>query len=84
MYAKPSFPQQESSRKSKAGTPNSQQLPSKTQDEEPMSAEETEIYLKIQDKIDQEMLEMHQPKPQPTESPEKEPSATSEGTTPGN
>jgi hypothetical protein len=28
MYAKPSFPQQESSRKSKAGTPNSQQLPS--------------------------------------------------------
>jgi hypothetical protein len=35
MYAKPSFPQQESSPESKAGTPNSQQLPSKTQDEEP-------------------------------------------------
>jgi hypothetical protein len=31
MYAKPSFPQQESSPESKAGTPNSQQPPSKTQ-----------------------------------------------------
>lgn len=39
MYAKPSFPQQESLPKSKAGTPNSQQLPSKTQDEEPLQVE---------------------------------------------
>gem|GEM_PF-4209276 len=34
MYAKPSFPQQESLPKSKAGTPSSQQPPSETQDEE--------------------------------------------------
>lgn len=31
MYAKPSFPQQESLPESKDGTPNSQQPPSKTQ-----------------------------------------------------
>ncbi len=39
MYAKPSFPQQESSPESKAGTPNSQQTPSETQDEEPLRDE---------------------------------------------
>jgi hypothetical protein len=40
MYAKPSFPQQESLPKSKAGTPNSQQLPSQTQDEDTPQDEE--------------------------------------------
>lgn len=39
MYAKPSFPQQESSPESKAGTPNSQQRQSKTQDKEPLQVE---------------------------------------------
>lgn len=54
MYAKPSFPQQESSPESKAGTPNSQQLPFQTQDEEPPQVES-----KIPMPPDEELTEEH-------------------------
>jgi len=54
------------------------------QEDEPLSEEETEIYLKMQDKIDQYLIEVGAVSPQAMESLEKVRSATSDDTTPDN
>jgi len=51
------------------------------QEDEPLSEEETEIYLKIQDKIDQDLVDNGWVQQLATEKPAKEPSATLDDTT---